>query len=66
MYQTLLAKLAQALERVAGRPRDFEDIKGVLARSPQLDEKYLERWLEAFHRIVNRDLVSEYRSLKCT
>lgn len=49
---------------VAGRPRDLEDIRGVLARTPVIDEEYLTRWLSSFRDIVHRDLVSEYERLK--
>lgn len=49
---------------VAGRPRDLEDVRGVLARTPVADEGYLTRWLTSFRDIVHRDLVSEYRQLK--
>ena len=49
---------------VAGRPRDLEDVGGVLARRPSLDEAYLDKWLAAFHDVVNRDLIAEYRNLK--
>jgi hypothetical protein len=48
---------------VAGRPRDIEDVKGILARKPSLDQPYLTRWLASFRDVVNRDLVSEFRSL---
>jgi len=51
---------------VAGRPRDIEDVSGVLARNPPLDEEYLVRWLGSFREIVNRDLVDQYRTLRKT
>jgi len=49
---------------VAGRPRDLEDVRGVLARRPMVDEKYLTVWLSSFRDVVHRDLVSEYLDLK--
>jgi len=49
---------------VAGRPRDLDDVRGVLARHPPLDDAYLTKWLSTFHDVVNRDLVVEYRNLK--
>ncbi|MBP1732453.1 MAG: hypothetical protein H6Q55_2882 [Deltaproteobacteria bacterium] len=49
---------------VAGRPRDIEDVAGVLARKPSLDEKYVTKWLTSFRDVVNKDLVSEFSSLK--
>ncbi len=48
---------------VAGRPRDIEDIRGVLARNPSLDEQAIIRWLASFREVVNRDLVSEFKTL---
>ena len=49
---------------VAGRARDIEDVVGLLARHPSLDEPYLTRWLASFRDIVHRDLVAEFRSLQ--
>jgi hypothetical protein len=49
---------------VAGRPRDIEDIAGVLARLPSLDEEYLTRWLATFRETVQRDLVHEFNTLR--
>ena len=49
---------------VAGRPRDIEDVRGILARNPSLDEPYLATWLAAFREVVNRDLVAELNSLR--
>ena len=49
---------------VAGRPRDIEDVAGILARKPSLDDLYLDGWLASFHEIVNRDLVSIFAALK--
>lgn len=48
---------------VAGRPRDIEDVRGVLARSTTLDEQYLHSWLASFTDVVHRDLVSEFSAL---
>ncbi len=49
---------------VAGRPRDIEDVRGILARNPSLDEPYLTGWLASFRDVVNRDLVAELQSLR--
>jgi len=32
----------------AGRPRDIEDVRGVLVRHPECDREYVERWLGEF------------------
>lgn len=49
---------------VAGRPRDLEDVRGILARRPTLDEEHLRTWLESFRDIVHRDLVTEFHTLR--
>jgi hypothetical protein len=49
---------------IAGRPRDLDDVAGVLARRPTLDEKYLLKWLTSFRDVVHRDLAGEYRRLR--
>jgi hypothetical protein len=49
---------------VAGRPRDLEDVRGVVARQKHLDEKYLEKWLPSFREVVGRDLLREFQSIK--
>ena len=33
---------------IAGRPRDLEDIKSVLIKNPEVDFKYIRRWLKKF------------------
>ncbi|MBP1657683.1 MAG: hypothetical protein H6Q31_2284 [Bacteroidetes bacterium] len=48
---------------VAGRPRDIEDIAGILARNSSLDDAYLTLWLTSFREIVHRDLVEQFRIL---
>ena len=35
-------------KHVAGRPRDLEDVRGVLARQPGVDLAYVRRWLAEF------------------
>ena len=49
---------------VAGRARDIEDVAGVLARHPSLDESYLARWLSSFRDVVQRDFIQELAALK--
>ncbi len=49
---------------VAGRPRDLEDIRGILARHQNLDEAYLKRWLLTFREVVGHDLLRELESIK--
>jgi predicted nucleotidyltransferase len=49
---------------VAGRPRDIEDVHGLLLRHPVLDEAYLERWLRSFWGVVPGDLVAQLKALQ--
>jgi hypothetical protein len=49
---------------VAGRPRDLEDVRGILSRQKHLDEVYLKRWLPTFREVVGRDLLQEWESIK--
>jgi hypothetical protein len=48
---------------VAGRPRDIEDVRGILAKNPGLDRDYTERWLADFDRALARDLLATLRRL---
>lgn len=48
------------LKVVAGRPRDLDDVAGVLVRQPSLDATYVRRWLVAFEEAVDRPLVSVF------
>ncbi len=49
---------------VAGRPRDLEDIRGILARRQNLDEAYLKRWLPTFRGAVGHDLLRDLESIR--
>jgi predicted nucleotidyltransferase len=48
---------------VAGRPRDLDDVRGILAKGPDLDRGYVERWLGAFDRTLDRDVSSVFHRL---
>ena len=48
---------------VAGRPRDLEDAHGIVAKNPGLNREYVERWLVAFDRTLDRDISSTFRRL---
>jgi predicted nucleotidyltransferase len=48
---------------VAGRPRDLEDARIVLAKNPKFDRAYIERWLEDFDRALSRNTVATFRGL---
>jgi len=48
---------------VAGRPRDIEDVKGVLIKNPDVDREYIERWLAQFENSLDRNFLSVFRQL---
>jgi hypothetical protein len=48
---------------VAGRPRDLDDVRGILAKGPDLDRGYVERWLGASDRTLDRDVSSVFHRL---
>ena len=48
---------------VAGRPRDIEDVRGIILRNPARDDVYIVRWLKAFSQALHRPLDGEYESL---
>jgi predicted nucleotidyltransferase len=49
---------------VAGRPRDLEDARAILAKMPSLDRPYLQRWLQEFERTFSSPLVKRFRELE--
>ena len=49
---------------VAGRPRDREDVKGILAKGPDLDESYLRRWLDDFADALGKSLAEQFADLR--
>jgi predicted nucleotidyltransferase len=50
----------------AGRPRDLEDIRGITKYQPNLDRKYVEKWLNQFSKVSGKDLVKEFQALGMT
>ena len=47
MFEAILTRIAQQLEGV-GRPRDLEDVKGMLIKNPGVDTDYVKIWLQDF------------------
>ena len=45
---------------VAGRPRDLEDVKGILLRQRVLDLDYIRRWLREFEGLVQHSPLGEF------
>lgn len=46
---------------VAGRPRDLEDVRSVLARQPALDRGRVEQLLRQFEQVVDLPLIERWR-----
>lgn len=47
----------------AGRPRDIEDVRGVLIRHPECDREYVERWLAEFERTMDIPYGEQFRKI---
>jgi hypothetical protein len=45
------------------RPRDLEDTRGIMVKNPDIDRGYVERWLVAFDRTLDRNISSIFRQL---
>lgn len=52
------------LKLVAGRPRDIEDVRGVLLRLPDLDAAYVRRWLGEFDAALGLETVRQFDALR--
>jgi hypothetical protein len=48
---------------VAGRPRDLEDLRGVLRRQRDVDRDYVRRWLKDFDRQLATDYERTFQTL---
>lgn len=70
--RALTVKLGEAYVRVAtiedtivhkmfaGRPRDIEDVRGIVAKKSGYDREYLRNWLSLFSTVAEKDLWSEF------
>jgi len=47
----------------AGRPRDLEDVRGVLVRHPECDREYVERWLAEFEGTMDIPYRERFRKI---
>lgn len=47
----------------AGRPRDLEDVRGVLVRHPECDREYVERWLAEFEGTMDVPYRERFREI---
>lgn len=49
---------------VAARPRDIEDVRGILLRNPKYDSRYIKKWLSAFDQSLGQGCVERFVRLK--
>lgn len=48
---------------IAARPRDLEDVRGILAKNPGYDAAYIRSWLEEFDRSLGESYVRTFNEL---
>ncbi len=48
---------------VAGRPRDEEDVRGILLKTPDIDFVYVEHWLRQFDKALGRPILARFQNL---
>lgn len=44
---------------VAGRPRDIEDVRGIMLRMPEIDIAYIRQWLQDFSDALGDDEIKK-------
>ncbi len=49
---------------IAGRPRDLEDVRGLLIRNPRFNEQYIRKWLRAYDCELETDLEISFDSVR--
>jgi len=47
----------------ASRPRDIEDVRGVLLKNQEIDETYIEHWLKEFDQSLGTTLQSTFATV---
>ena len=48
---------------VAGRPRDEEDVRGILLKTAGIDFAYVEQWLREFSEALDRPILARFQNL---
>jgi predicted nucleotidyltransferase len=51
---------------IAGRPRDLEDIRGILLKNPTCQVEYIRQWLQEFDRSLDATYLSKFEDLNRT
>ena len=49
---------------IAGRARDFEDIKSILLKNPKYDVVYIKKWLKAFGKSLGGKFLKIFRNIE--
>lgn len=49
---------------IAGRPRDIEDIENILAKNPEYDSSYIEKWLAEFDAALAQEYVRIFAEIR--
>jgi predicted nucleotidyltransferase len=51
------------LKVVAGRPRDLDDVRGMLAKNPQAELHYVREWLAQFEAAISEPVLQRFDEL---
>jgi hypothetical protein len=49
---------------LAGRPRDLEDVRGILLKNPGFDLEYIHRWLREFDRSLGEKSLERFKEAR--
>jgi len=49
---------------IAGRARDFEDVKSILLKNPKYDSVYIEKWLKEFDKSLGGKFLKVFRNIE--
>lgn len=49
---------------VANRPRDIEDVKGILNQNTTFDREYVLYWLKSFSETIGKDLKEDFKEIE--
>ncbi len=48
---------------IAGRPRDLEDVRGILLKNPSCQVEYIRQWLQEFDRSLGGTYLAEFEDM---